>query len=391
MDKRVAILGAGQLAKYLAFAAKKLKISVTVIATSELEPACLDGNRRMVFPWTPELFLKVFQEHDLVTFENEWISDRLLQRVREKGLLEKMFPHYECMNEVRTKWDQKKFFSKQKYPTTKAVLGSSVDFLKIESFKNINDQFSNGVVLKESELAYDGKGVFVFKAQEQSLIFEKAQELIQKGKTWYLEERVDFQKEMALVFSRNTRGEFAHYPLVEFQSENGICSSVYVEKKDTLEAHKLEQQAVEIARDLSQKIKWVGTAAIEFFVGPKQELLINEFAPRVHNSGHFSLSASSTSQFENHMRAITGLTLGDCKTAPFAMMKNLIGTKDSKFSHPPEKREEIELFWYGKHEIRPGRKMGHVNAFGSLDQKSQIISKVDETVEKWKLATILGA
>jgi 5-(carboxyamino)imidazole ribonucleotide synthase len=202
---------------------------------------------------------------------------------------------------------------------------------------------------------------------------------------------VNFKKEMALVFSRNTRGEFAHYPLVEFQSENGICSSVYVEEKDTLGARKLEQQAVEIARDLSQKLNWVGTAAIEFFLGSDGKLLINEFAPRVHNSGHFSLSASVTSQFENHMRAITDLPLGDCKTAPFAMMKNLIGTQDSKFSHPPEKEAGVQLFWYGKHEMRQGRKMGHVNAYGSLDQKSQIISKVDQIVEKWKLATILEA
>jgi 5-(carboxyamino)imidazole ribonucleotide synthase len=149
----------------------------------------------------------------------------------------------------------------------------------------------------------------------------------------------------------------------------------------------LEKQAVAIARDLSQKLNWCGTAALEFFYSEAQGLLINEFAPRVHNSGHFSLSASKTSQFENHLRAIAGLPLGSCETAPFAAMKNLIGTQKSKNSVPPDVKTGVEPFWYGKKEIRPGRKMGHVNAFGGLQDRDNIVDKVNRVVEDWEIKT----
>lgn len=387
MQKRIAILGAGQLAKYLGLAAQKLKIPVTVVATSPSDPACQDNLPFIACEWTPEVMLKVFQENDIVTFENEWISASLLSKVKESGQLKKLCPSFESMNTVRTKWDQKKLFLKEKYPTAKALSGDQVPLSDTQSLNDCLNSFSKGVVIKESECAYDGKGVFVFDNKEIASLTQMALSLNQKKRSWYLEEKVEFQKELALVFSRNLKGDFVHYPLAEFFSDQGICSTVFVQGKNEGLMLKLEEQAVALARDLSQKINWCGTAALEFFYSETQGLLINEFAPRVHNSGHFSLSASHTSQFENHIRAIADLPLGVCETAPFAVMKNLIGTPQSKSCVAPAASAGVELFWYGKNGIRPGRKMGHVNAFGPLEDRDNIVDKVNRVVEDWKIKT----
>lgn len=387
MGKRIAILGAGQLAKYLNLAAQKLKIPVIIVATASSDPACQDNSDCIVHDWTADLMLKVFQEADLVTFENEWISDALLFKVKESGLIEKLSPSFESMRMVRTKWEQKKLFLQQNYPTAKALMGEQLPLLDEKRMAKVLAGFPSGLVIKESELAYDGKGVFVFGVQEILAFKQKATSLTREKKSWYLEERVGFEKELALVFTRNLAGDFVHYPLAEFFSERGICSSVFVEGKNQGLMLELEKQAVAIARDLAEKLNWCGTAALEFFYSETQGLLINEFAPRVHNSGHFTLSASRTSQFENHMRAIAGLPLGVCETYPFAVMKNLLGTAQSKSCTAPEEIPGVESFWYGKSEIRPGRKMGHVNAFGALQNRDNIVDKVNRVVEDWKIKT----
>lgn len=385
MKKKIAILGAGQLAKYLKLAAKNLGLPCTVVANSSQDPAYQDSLDVIAEEWTPDLMLKIFQENEIVTFENEWIAPHLLSKVNADGLLEKMAPLFESMQKVRTKWDQKRLFLEQKYPTARALTGGQLPLFDEKRLAETLVDFPLGAVVKESELAYDGKGVFVFGPQENGALKVKAGALNQEKKSWYIEERIDFSKELALVFTRNLAGDFVHYPLVEFFSENGICSSVLVEGKNRGLMLELEKQAVAIARDLSENLNWCGTAALEFFYSEAQGLLINEFAPRVHNSGHFTLSASKTSQFENHLRAIAGLPLGSCETAPFAAMKNLIGTHPSKNSVPPDTNAGVEPFWYGKKEIRPGRKMGHVNAFGALQDRDNIVDKVNRVVEDWKI------
>lgn len=379
MGKRIAILGAGQLAKYLVQAANSLGLEPTVIAAGANEPALRESCQSQIAPWTPELFLKVFQENDLVTFENEWISSSLLGLARENGLLAKLYPTSESIQKVRTKWDQKRFFAEQRYPTAQA--------LSQDQFEG-QMSFPGGVVLKESELAYDGKGVFVFSALDREPLKRKIEELNRAGRAWYLEEKIDFKQELALVFTRSFDGDFVHFPLSTFESENGICSTVCVEGKNQGLLASLELKAVEIARDLTQALDWCGTAALEFFYSEAKGLLINEFAPRVHNSGHFSLSASRTSQFENHLRAIARMPLGSCETAPFAFMKNLIGTKESKSAIQPSNQDRAQVFWYGKEEIRPGRKMGHINGFGELSDKKVIRDEVNQLVNLWQMSTM---
>lgn len=385
MGKRIAILGAGQLAKYLVQAAGKLGLSVSVVATSPDDPALQEPCQGIVGQWTPELFLKIFQEHDLVTFENEWISDGLLVQVKEQGLLSKMLPAESSIQKVRTKWDQKQFFIEQGYPTASALSQKKVES---KSTADLNQLFPQGVVIKESELAYDGKGVYVFNLKDAESFKTQMNKLTTIKRPWYLEERIFFNQELALVFTRTAKGEFVHLPLVRFESENGICSSVFVQGKNQGILASLETEAVKIARDLSETLDWCGTAAIEFFYSEDKGLLINEVAPRVHNSGHFSLSASRTSQFENHLRAIIGMELGSYETAPFAMMKNLIGQEGARCAIPPESRDDVEAFWYGKKEVRSGRKMGHVNAFGELSDQKNIVEKVNQVVNRWQMSTI---
>lgn len=391
MGKRVAILGAGQLAKYLAISAKRLGHFVTIVAQSKDDPAVAHADDANFSQWTPELFLQVFKTHDVVTFENEWISDDLLEKVKEEQLIDRMVPGFDGMAKMRTKWDQKQFFNEQGYSSGRALSGTQVDLRDPKAIQKLSEQFPQGAVLKQSELAYDGKGVFVFDVMSESGFLTKALELNRNKKAWYLEEKINFQKELALVFTRATDGEFCHLPIVEFKSKNGICSSVMVQQPPEKDLIQKQNMAVEIAFDLAQKLQWCGTAAIEFFLTSKGELLINEFAPRVHNSGHFSLSASQTSQFENHIRAVTGMPLGPCGTAQFAYMRNLIGTAKSVSSAEPKSAKNVELFWYGKKQIRAGRKMGHINGVGSLAEKNEIIKKVDEIVENWELATILNS
>ncbi|MSP18564.1 MAG: ATP-grasp domain-containing protein [Bdellovibrionales bacterium] len=385
MKTRIAILGAGQLAKYLVLAAKKLGLSPTVIATFSFDPACEVSDEVRLGEWTPDSLLQVFQDHEIVTFENEWISEHLLSKVKAAGLINKLLPSFESMKKVRTKWDQKQFFIGQNYATAKTLAPSEINFSTISALQKSLQTFTQGIVIKESELAYDGKGVFVFESQDTEKIKTKLESLTQQNIPWYLEEKVLFKQELALVFSRSKNGEFAHFPLVEFQSEKGICSMVLVQGENSGVMAELENKAVIIAKDLCEKIEWCGTAALEFFYSEQQGLLINEFAPRVHNSGHFTLTASESSQFENHFRAILNLPLGRCTTASFAVMKNLLGSKDSKVAQAPKSTTHAEVFWYGKREIREGRKMGHVTAHGSIQCRDNLIEEVTQVVRKWQI------
>ncbi len=385
METRIAILGAGQLAKYLVLAAKKLGLSPTVIATFSFDPACEVSDQVRVGEWTPDSLLQVFQDHEIVTFENEWISEYLLSKVKAAGLLNKLLPSFESMQKVRTKWDQKQFFIGENYPTAKTLGPSETNFSTISDLQKSLHPFTNGIVIKESELAYDGKGVFVFESKDTEKIKTKLEALTQKNIPWYIEEKVLFKQELALVFSRRKNGEFGYFPLVEFRSEQGICSMVLVQGKNSGVMAALEDKAVIIAKDLCEKIQWCGTGALEFFNSETQGLLINEFAPRVHNSGHFTLTASETSQFENHLRAILNLPLGSCTTASFAVMKNLLGSKYSKVAQAPKSTSHAEVFWYGKREIREGRKMGHVTAHGSIQSRDNLIEEVTQLVRHWEI------
>lgn len=388
MGNRIAILGAGQLAKYLVQSAKRLGFEPTVVASKPNEPACSENCQVIAGDWKPELFLEVFKTHDLVTFENEWISDSLLTLVRQHGFLGKLYPSSQATHQVRTKWDQKQFFLKQKYPTSRAIGGGEWMSNNKQNVEELLSSFKLGTVFKESEMAYDGKGVFFFEVGERHRLDAQIEKTRAFNQAWYVEEKIAFDRELALVFTRSRNKEFAHFPLVQFESEQGICTSVFVEGDNQGLMATLEKQAVEIARDLSETLDWYGTAAIEFFFDDKRGLLVNEFAPRVHNSAHFSLSASETSQFENHIRAIGGMRLGSCRTAPFAMMKNLIGMRESVRAVPPINIGPVQSFWYGKEEIRPGRKMGHVNAFGALSERVKIENQVNQVVNDWQLSTM---
>mgnify|MGYP001603264818 CR=1 FL=1 len=157
---------------------------------------------------------------------------------------------------------------------------------------------------------------------------------------------------------RSSKSEFSYYPLVVSEQKNGVCNEVFGPASSFGVSRSIETKAAAVCKKLSLKLNYTGVFAIEFFYTKTGKLLVNEIAPRVHNTGHITMNASETSQFENHWRAILGLPLGSTKaTARRYVMKNILGELPAKI--PTGKK--VFFHWYGKKDPRPGRKMGHIN------------------------------
>lgn len=218
-------------------------------------------------------------------------------------------------------------------------------------------------MLKARTDAYDGKGNFVVSSKNK---IQKGQEVL-LGRPLYAEKYVPFIKELSVVVARSTKGELKNFPVVETIHKNNICDIVIVPAQISAKA---KRNAEKLALQVMKKMKGAGVFAIEMFLKKDGAVLVNEIAPRVHNSGHFSIEACFTSQFEQHIRAITGLPLGDTSLkVKYAVMKNILGTKNGQIDDSGLKKAlkfpGVSVHLYGKKENRIGRKMGHITAVGN--------------------------
>lgn len=371
LGTRVGILGNGQLAWMLSEAAQRMGLR-PVSLTSDSDSSAFSGLH-------------------CLAFENEFFDSSLLRQAVHFGATP--LPSPDLIFEVRNKFSQKLLLRKLKIPTSEFFVPSEGPVS--EWFEEVFQQTRGSCVVKTAIGGYDGKGVWISKGRTSASRragLEFCQLAHSKGVPLYAEKKVSFRHELAVIGVRSTRGEFQAYPLVISEQENAVCKLITGPATGLKIPKRIEIQAHAIAARLGQSLGLVGSYGIEFFLDARGQLLVNEFAPRVHNSGHYTLTAAETSQFENHWRALLGLPLGSTRTTGFFAMLNLLGPQGvhlRTLTQPvfsPDMPPSAHLFWYGKAEIRPGRKLGHVNAvtYQSRDMP-KLIRSLRTLDKKWQL------
>jgi len=365
-SKQLGIIGGGQLAMMLCDAAKEMGHQVTVLAEKEGEPALNHSHQRIIGSFSDESsFEKLFAGKDVIAFESEFSNGPVLQKVAARHHEIKGF-HINALNRVADKLEQKKLLTEFNIPTALySVLHGSPNLW----LQSLRDQFPHGCMIKWAKGGYDGKGNFLWRPQ--SLDQDKATDFVMKaveqGHGVYAEELVPFQNELAVLTARSLSGEVNGYPSVLTTQENGICVSAVGPASHFGVSDEAAREAQSIAEKIGKIIDIHGIYAVEFFHTAEGKVLVNEIAPRVHNSGHFSLGAATVSQFKMHWLALMGEPLGTFACAPFFGMLNILGPSGFMGKATPLQclEDGIMSYWYEKIESRPGRKIGHIAVYGA--------------------------
>ncbi len=368
------ILGAGQLAKMLANEAYKMGINIATIDKGEATPAGDMTQLEFVEGWDNTDDLAEFIEvSDVVTLENEFISPLILEEI-EKSV--PVFPSSATMKKIQDKLIQKTNFKNAGLPVP--------IFAEINTPANaqaFGDEHGYPFIIKTRTLGYDGYGNYLINNQDDiSGAFAKFGE-----RKLMAEKFVKFQKELAVMAVRSKTGETASYPCVETIQENHICHIVIAPAEID---SKIQKEAQEIAQKCVESIDGIGIFGIELFLDENDNLLVNEIAPRPHNSGHYTIEACHTSQFENCIRAVLGLPLGSTEMIkPVAVMVNLLGGRDG-IGVPSDvintlKFKNAKLHLYNKKSCRVGRKMGHITVLGDTVSDTQSYALEAANSLKW--------
>ena len=369
----IGIIGGGQLALMLVEAAKKRGLKVCIQTNSiedpagiysdfvvEADPLQLKGNKSLIC------------ECDKIIFENEWIKIDKLKQLKSDDFF---IPKLEALEPLVDRISQKKFIEKLNLPTPKWITLAS-----LREKETLCKGYSYPLMAKSFKGGYDGKGNKKINNEEDLKSFiDKT-----NSNDWLFEEWIDFEKEFALVGSRDHSGEIRLFPIVETFQVNNICDWVLSPAKTNYEINLF---ALNIFSSIVNELDYVGVLGIEFFFG-KNGLLINEIAPSTHNSGHFSIEACSSSQFDQHICISTGIQTPDIKMkSKGSLMVNLLGLKKNCLLTLDERIKRLSeldgsnLHWYGKSKEIFGRKMGHItfllheNNYEDRLQRSQSIIK----------------
>ncbi len=364
----IGIVGGGQLGKMMTYAAKKMGFTVIVTDPTPESPAGQIADRQLIGGYKDEKVTRELAKLvDVITVDAEFVNDEVLLEIEKTG--KEIHPKPITITIIKDKLKQKEFLKKNKIPTA--------DFISVSSKEDIEKaikKFGLPILLKAREDAYDGKGNFVIRKVSD---IEKGIEKL-SGRSLYVEKFVPFTKELAVMVAKSIKGEIKTYPVVETIHINNVCDTVIAPAKISRAASK---NAEKLARKTVNKLKGAGVFGIEMFLIKGEKVLINEIAPRVHNSGHYSIEASITSQFEQHIRAITGLPLGSTDLiVKSAVMKNILGKKEGP-GYPKGIEKALRIpgvsyHLYGKKDSRVGRKMGHITVVGdSLEENLKKANK----------------
>lgn len=351
---RLGILGGGQLGRMIAVEARRMGYRTVCwdpVAGGPAEQVC---DEAVVAEFQDEnAAARFLSKVDVITFEWENVPFELAERLNAEKPLH---PAPSVLATIQDRLVQRQFLAEHKLPQTEFSKADTLDDVKA---------FGYPCVLKTRRHGYDGKGQAVLMSEAD---LPKAAALLQSAKMPCVVERfVSFKKEISVILARGHDGQSAVFPIAENVHRNGILHTTLAPAHIPLS---LGQKAALLALDVADRLQHVGVLAVEMFVSEgaaERPLLINEIAPRVHNSGHYTLGACRTSQFEQHARAVLGLTLGDPQPHSPALMVNLLGdlwkNGEPRFERLL-KRPDLKLHLYGKAEAKPGRKMGHLVVLG---------------------------
>ena len=380
--QRVGIIGGGQLAWMMADAAKQLGVQLVVQTPSESDPSVAIATHTVLAEINDATATaQLARQSDLITFENEFVNLEALVLLKQQGICFR--PSLDSLTPLLDKYHQRCYLQELGLPVPKfsALEESSGDGSGWQSISQIL-QSKIPIVLKIRRHGYDGQGTFILKqTAELQPILERLRHI-----PLLVEEFVPFDRELAVIAARSVDGTVVTYPLVETQQENQVCQRVFAPAQVS---EAIVAQAEAIAHTLLTHLDAVGVFGIELFLTRDEKLLINEIAPRVHNSGHFTLDACVTSQFEQHLRAVCGLSLGSpVMQSAGAVMVNLLGYEYSHDDYQ-NKRQQLaaipnsHVHWYGKTESRPGRKLGHVTVLLESVQKQEMDAIARATEAIW--------
>jgi len=373
-DFKLGILGGGQLGKMLLFDTRKFDIQTYILDPSDEAPCKISCNK--FFQGSLMDFDTVYKfgkQVDILTFEIELVNLEALEKLENEGI--KVYPSPKTLKLIQNKGIQKDFYAENNIPTS--------DYKRFENLKKLVIQILDSklkfpFVWKCTQFGYDGTGVKIIRA------IEDLDHLLDVE--CIAEEMVEFKNELAVIVCRNPSGDIKTYPVVEMEFHPEANQVEYVICPARID-DKVAAKARAIALDVSEKFNHVGLLAVEMFQTFDDEILINEVAPRPHNSGHYSIEASYTSQFENHLRAILDLPLGNTDSKVAGIMVNLVGEEGFSGDVVYENIEKI-LGWdgvtphiYGKKQTRPFRKMGHVTIVNEdIDKARKIAEDVKNTI-----------
>jgi 5-(carboxyamino)imidazole ribonucleotide synthase len=371
---KLGILGGGQLGKMLLFDTRKFDIQTYVLDPSDEAPCKIACNK--FFQGDLMDFETVYnfgKQVDVLTFEIELVNLEALEKLENEG--KKVYPSPKTLKLIQNKGIQKNFYLEHNIPTAPAKTFKNLKKLVVEI---VDSKLNMPFVWKCTEFGYDGNGVKIIRTL-QDLDHLPNVECI-------AEDMIPFKNELAVIVCRNPSGEIKTYPVVEMEFHPEANQVEYVICPARID-DKVAEKARAIALNVSEKFNHVGLLAVEMFQTENDEILVNEVAPRPHNSGHYSIEASYTSQFENHLRAILDLPLGNTDSKAAGIMVNLTGAEGYSGDVIYENIETI-LGWngvtphiYGKKQTRPFRKMGHVTIVNEdIDEARRIAEDVKNTI-----------
>jgi 5-(carboxyamino)imidazole ribonucleotide synthase len=361
----VGVFGSGQLGRMFAIEARKTGYRVHTFSPASDTPTgqVADFETSADYNDLDEV-AKFARAVDVVTFEFENVPSKTVEIAAQ---FTRVHPKGEILHTTQNRLREKTFLSANGFPV------APFKHIKIiEDLYRAADEIGLPAVLKTAGFGYDGKGQAKLKSVGD---IEPAFENL-KGNEAILEAFVDFEKEVSVVCARDFGGDFAHYGVIENAHANHILDISFA---PALVSEKIYKEAIEIARSVAEKFDYVGTLCVEFFVTKDEKLLINELAPRPHNSGHLTFDACAVSQFEQQLRAVCGLPLGSTEFLRPAAMANLLG--DLWQNGEPNwasalQFPNLKLHLYGKAEARKARKMGHLTALAdSAKEAVEIVEK----------------
>jgi len=369
MTKRLGIIGGGQLGMMITEAAKNLSeyiSEITVLDPTENCPAAQAGAKQIVGDFKDELaILKLAEQSDIITYEIESGNTDVLSKLKAE-----IEPSPSTLGIIQDKLSQKTFLSENELPVSQ--------FYEITSLDDLHEKIKElglPVLLKSRRDAYDGRGNFKIISPDE---IENAYKHFD-GKSLMVEKFVNFKMEVSVIAARNTKGDIATYPLVENIHENNILKMTIAPARTS---NDVISNAGDIAKKTMEVLKGAGVFGIEMFIDQDDKIIINEIAPRVHNSGHHTLQSCKTSQFEQHIRAILGLELGSTDLIHKTVMCNILGPDGFEGKYKPVELEKdgVYLKMYGKDISKPQRKIGHFNVVDLSDSKdaSELLKMADE-------------
>ena len=336
------IIGGGQLGSLLAVAAKKLKIKTTIFCDEINAPAKNYCDEFIFGDYKDDKIIEMFiNKVDVVTYEFENIPFETLSEINSK---KKVFPKPEINKIIQNRFFEKNFINELNIKTT------DYKFIKNKSEIIENKTLIPGL-LKTCTLGYDGKGQFKLNS-----VNDLNDLVIDFSKEYILEKFVDLKKEISVIITRFKKDSYEIYEPIENIHQDQILRT---SKVPAMIDKKIKDTSEKWAAHISEKLDYIGTMCVEFFIDKKDNLYVNEIAPRVHNSGHLTINSHNISQFENHIRAVCSLEKLTTKKLFNAEMTNLIGDDILKYRDKKSKDNEF-FFDYKKKDIKPKRKMGHV-------------------------------